>query len=71
MEWGLSILTEYGGSFFEDKQRAIGDQLSITDHCCRLKERVVEYDLRQLSKAAQKEALHAVNLAKVCVCVCI
>ena len=71
MERGLRALSEYGGSFFEDKQRAIGDTQTITEHYCRLKERLVEYDhyLRQLSVAAQKEALHAVDLAKVCVCV--
>ncbi len=67
MERGLDILSEYGGSFFEDKQRLLGNETSIIEHYYRLKERVVEYDhhLRNLLTAAQKEALHAVELAMV------
>ncbi len=67
LERGLEILSEYGGSFFADKQVLLGDQRGILDHCYRVKERLVEYDhfLRQLVSASQKQALHAVDTAKV------
>jgi len=67
MERGLEVLREYGGSFFTKRQLAMGDQLSISDHYGRLKERLVEYDhhLRELYMAAQKESLHSVQSAKV------
>ncbi len=75
-ERGLEILSEYGGSFFEDKQRLLGNDGSILEHHYRLKERMIEYDhhLRDLLTAAQKEALYAVELAMVTrstyMCVC-
>ncbi len=67
MERGLEILSEYGGSFFSDKQSLLGDHRDMRDHCCRVTERLVEYDhhLRQLLTATQKQALYAVDVAKV------
>ena len=67
MTRGLRILTEYGGSFFQDRQRDIGDEESVSSHYCRVKERLVEYDhfLRELVMCSQKEALYAVNTVKV------
>ena len=58
---------EYGGTFFQDKQRVIGDEESVSSHYCRVKERLVEYDyfLRDLVMCSQKEALHAVSTVKV------
>ena len=72
MERGLQILSQYGGSFFHDKQREIGDEMSVTSHYCRLKERWKEYlnYFKELYVCAQKEYLHGVSLVKVSITLC-
>lgn len=73
MDQGLQILSEYGGSFFTDKQHEIGDEMTITEHYCRPRERWREYVsyLKELHVCAHKEYLHGVSLIKVSVSVCV
>ena len=66
-EQGQQILAEYGGSFFTDKQREVGDEGGVAWHYARPRARLVEYlsMLRDLSYCAQKQYLHGVSLVKV------
>ena len=68
MEQGLKILTDYGGSFFTDKQREIEDELGIVGHFCQpvetLLQRVEQF--KDMCYCAQKQYLHGVRLVKVC-----
>ena len=67
MEQRLKVLTEYGGSFFTDKQREIEDEVDIVGHFCRPKERLVQYlnMFKDMCYCAQKQYLHGVSLVKV------
>ncbi len=67
VERGQRILTEYGGTFFTDKQREVEDELGLLGHYRRPRERLVEYyeALRDLCYCAQKQYLHGVSLVKV------
>lgn len=67
MERGLHVLTEYGGSFFTDKQREVEDELGIVAHYGRPKTRLAEYlyMMKDLCYCTQKQYLHGVSLVKV------
>lgn len=67
MEQGLQVLTDYGGSFFTDKQHEISDEIGIVGHYRKPRQRLVEYTemLRDLCYCAQKQYLHGVSLVKV------
>lgn len=69
MERGLKILSQYGGSFFQDRQQEIGDEMTVLEHYLRPKERLKEYwsYLKEMYVCAQKEYLHGVSLVKVSV----
>jgi hypothetical protein len=64
---GESILAEYGGSFFTDKQREVGDEEGVRAHYSKPRTRLVQYveTLKDLSYCAQKQYLHGVSLVKV------
>lgn len=67
MDQGLNILREYGGSFFTDHQRELGDEMDILDHYCSPRARLVQYleMFRDLCYSAQKQYLHGVSMVKV------
>ncbi len=50
-----------------DKQRELGDPVSLEQHYRKPKERLVQYDqlLKNLVTCAQKEYLHGVGITKV------
>lgn len=64
---GQQILADYGGSFFTDKQREVGDEEGVMAHYSKPRARLVQYldVLRDLSYCAQKHYLHGVSLVKV------
>lgn len=67
MEVGLQVLSEYGGSFFTDKQREVEDEPGLGAHFSKPRDRLVDYleVMRDLCYCAQKQYLHGVSLVKV------
>ena len=64
---GLAVLAEYGGTFFEECQRDLRDNMTLEDQCMQPRERLVEYWTLfcEVLTCAQKECLHAVAAVKV------
>ena len=69
MEQGLNILREYGGTFFTDHQRELGDDTDILTHYCSPRARLVQYHetFRDLCYSAQTHYQQGVSLVKVSV----
>ena len=69
MERGLKILKEYGGSFFMDHQRQLGDETDILGHYCSPRLRLVQYleMFRDLCHCAHKRDISVVKVGVVSV----
>eukprot|EP00731_Ephydatia_muelleri_P020165 Em0012g990a len=68
---GLAVLAEYGGTFFEECQRDLRDNMTLEDQCAQPRERLVEYWTLfcEVLTCAQKECLHAVAAVKDVLCI--
>ncbi|CAI8019890.1 Pleckstrin homology domain-containing family G member 4B [Geodia barretti] len=66
MEQGQRVLSQYGGTFFQEVQASIGDNHTLEEHFVRPRDQLMRYDriLKDVVMCAQKEYLHGVGIAK-------